>query len=40
MNEKKYLLVDFDMDKEYNTLRTTSSKYFCFFYGIRRFENK
>lgn len=27
MNEKKRLLVDFDMNKEYNTVRTTSSKY-------------
>jgi hypothetical protein len=27
MSEKKQLLVDFDMTKEYNTLRTTSSEY-------------
>ncbi len=26
INEKKSLLVDFDMNKEYNTVRTTSSK--------------
>jgi len=25
MNEKKYLLVDFDMNREYNTVRTTSN---------------